>query len=96
MISNQLIIRLEKDKNKSKKKRGEWDPPCDCIEIQRPTSKTGPKIINADYDDRILFRVHPPRKEDPYKPQTLGYKVRKFCISRYFLLDSRSNNNKIY
>ncbi|TGZ57055.1 Uncharacterized protein DBV15_10877 [Temnothorax longispinosus] len=79
MISNQLIIRLEKDKNKSKKKREEWDPPCDCIEIQRPTSKTGPKIINADYDDRIVFRVHSAfrlhGKEDPYKSQTIAYKI---------------------
>ncbi|KYM82718.1 hypothetical protein ALC53_06893 [Atta colombica] len=76
MISNQLIIRLEKDKNKSKKKREEWEPPCDCVEIQRPTSKTGPKIINADYDDRIIFRVHSAcrlrEKEDPYKSQTIG------------------------
>ena len=79
MISNQLIIRLEKDKNKSKKKREEWEPPCDCVEIQRPTSKTGPKIINADYDDRIIFRVHSAyrlhEKEDPYKSQTVVYKV---------------------
>ncbi|XP_011871303.1 PREDICTED: uncharacterized protein LOC105563911 [Vollenhovia emeryi] len=77
MISNQLIIRLEKDKNKSKRKRKEWDPPCDCIEIQRPTSKTGPKIINAEYDDRIVFRVHSALKgkEDPYKSQTIAYKV---------------------
>ncbi|XP_018358676.1 PREDICTED: uncharacterized protein LOC108758296 [Trachymyrmex cornetzi] len=79
MISNQLIIRLEKDKNKSKKKREEWEPPCDCVEIQRPTSKTGPKIINADYDDRIIFRVHSAYhlhgKEDPYKSQTVVYKI---------------------
>lgn len=85
MISNQLIIRLEKDKNKSRKKRGEWDPPCDCVEIQRPTSKTGPKIINADYDDRIVFRVHSAfrfhGKEDPYKSQTIAYKV---CSSLNF------------
>ncbi|XP_018316469.1 uncharacterized protein, partial [Mycetomoellerius zeteki] len=79
MISNQLIIRLEKDKNKSKRKREEWEPPCDCVEIQRPTSKTGPKIINADYDDRIIFRVHSAyrlyEKEDPYKSQTIAYKI---------------------
>ncbi|XP_018400041.1 PREDICTED: uncharacterized protein LOC108777607 [Cyphomyrmex costatus] len=79
MISNQLIIRLEKDKNKSKKKREEWEPPCDCVEIQRPTSKTGPKIINADYDDRIIFRVHSAyrlhEKDDPYKSQTVAYKI---------------------
>ncbi|XP_018341856.1 PREDICTED: uncharacterized protein LOC108748303 [Trachymyrmex septentrionalis] len=78
MISNQLIIRLEKDKNKSKKERGEWEPPCDCVEIQRPTRKSGPKIINADYDDRIIFRVHSSQrlhKEDPYKSQTVVYKI---------------------
>jgi len=79
MINNQLIIRLEKDKNK-KKKRGEWDPPCDCVEIQRPTSKSGPKIINADCDDRIVFRVQSTlelyKKEDSaYKAQTIAYKV---------------------
>ncbi|KMR02519.1 alpha-tocopherol transfer [Lasius niger] len=80
MISNQLIIRLEKDKNRQKKKREEWDPPCDCVEIQRPTSKRGPKIINADCDDRIVFRVHStPRfyekEESPYKSQTIAYKM---------------------
>ncbi|XP_026823588.1 uncharacterized protein LOC105278930 [Ooceraea biroi] len=80
MISNQLIIRLEKDRNrKRKKKLEEWDPPCDCVEIQRPTSKTGPKIINADYDDRIVFRVHWASrfpKEDPaYRSQTIAYKI---------------------
>ncbi|KAL0129677.1 hypothetical protein PUN28_001740 [Cardiocondyla obscurior] len=79
ILNNQLIIRLEKDKNKSKKKRKIWEPPCDCIEIQRPTSKTGPKIINADYDDRIIFRVHSANrlneKEDPYKSQTVAYKI---------------------
>jgi len=79
MIRNQLIIRLEKDKSKAKKRQKEWDPPCDCVEIQRPTSKTGPKIINADYDDRIIFRVHSAYrlhgKEDPYKSQTIAYKV---------------------
>lgn len=85
MISNQLIIRLEKDKNKLRKRREEWVPPCDCIEIQRPTSKTGPKIINADYDDRIVFRVHSAfrfhGKQEPYKSQTIAYKVCKFLIS---------------
>lgn len=79
MISNQLIIRLEKDKNKQRKKRAEWDPPCDCVEIQRPTSKTGPKIINANCDDRIVFRVHSAsrfnEKKESYKSQTIGYKV---------------------
>lgn len=88
MISNQLIIRLEKDKNRQKKKRAEWDPPCDCVEIQRPTSKRGPKIINANCDDRIVFRVHSAsrlneKKELPYKPQTIGYKV--FCPHRVSL-----------
>ncbi|XP_029172346.1 uncharacterized protein LOC114941502 [Nylanderia fulva] len=76
MISNQLIIRLEKDKNKQKMKREEWDPPCDCVEIQRPTSKRGPKIINANYDDRIVFRVHSASEESSYKSQTIAYKMR--------------------
>lgn len=79
MISNQLIIRLEKDRNRQKKKQAKWDPPCDCVEIQRPTSKSGPKIINANCDDRILFRVHSTsrfyEKEESYKPQTIAYKV---------------------
>lgn len=86
MISNQLIIKLEKDKSKQKKKREEWDPPCDCVEIQRPTSKRGPKIINADCDDRIVFRVHSAsrlheKKESPYKSQTIAYKVCPFFVS---------------
>lgn len=81
MLSNQLIIRLEKDKTKSKKKQKEWDPPCDCVVIQRPTSKSGPKILNAYCDDRIVFRVqsmsHLHKREDPvYRAQTIGYKVR--------------------
>lgn len=79
MIGNHLIIRLEKDKDKSKKKRDEWDPPCDCIEIQRPTSKTGARIINATQDDRVIFRVHTPStsqtEESGYTSQTIGYKV---------------------
>jgi hypothetical protein len=79
MISNQLIIRLEKDKSR-KKKREEWDPPCDCVEIQRPTSKSGPKIINADCDDRIVFRVQSKlqlygKEQSAYKAQTIAYKV---------------------
>nr|XP_012222751.1 PREDICTED: uncharacterized protein LOC105672411 [Linepithema humile] len=79
MISNQLIIRLEKDKSR-KKKRGEWDPPCDCVEIQRPTSKSGPRIINADCDDRIVFRVQSNfqlngKENSVYKAQTIAYKV---------------------
>lgn len=85
MLGNQLIIRVEKDKNKSKRKQTEWEPPCDCIEIQRPTKNRGPKVINADYDDRVVFRVHSPpdapKKEAPaYKSQTIAYKVRHLTI----------------
>lgn len=78
MISNQLIIRLEKDRNGRKKKLKQWDPPCDCVEIQRPTSKKGPKIINAEYDERIVFRAHSASrfgKENAQRPQTIAYKV---------------------
>ncbi|XP_011140281.1 uncharacterized protein LOC105183684 [Harpegnathos saltator] len=78
MIGNQLLIRLEKDKNRLRKKRHEWNPPCDCVEIQRPTSKRGPKIINANYDDRVVFRVHSSSQFDTqeelaYKSQTVAY-----------------------
>lgn len=94
MLSNQLIIRLEKDKIKSKKKRKEWDPPCDCVVVQRPTSKSGPKILNAYCDDRIVFRVqsvsHLHRKEDPvYRAQTIGYKVCSYIINTQFLVDKK-------
>lgn len=78
MIGNQLLIRLEKDKSRSRKKQHKWDPPCDCVEIQRPTSKRGPKIINADYDDRVVFRVQSSSQFDKEesKSQTIAYKVR--------------------
>lgn len=88
MLSNQLIIRLEKDKSRSKKKRQEWDPPCDCVVIQKPTRKHGPKILNAHCDDRIVFRVQSVshlRKRDEdhvYKAQTIGYKVRSIVYKR--------------
>ncbi|KAI4504002.1 hypothetical protein M0802_000473 [Mischocyttarus mexicanus] len=82
MIGNQLIIRMEKDKSKSKKRLDQWDPPCDCdvIEIQRPTSKSGPKVLKGGNDNRILFRVkskgHMGTKEDPhYKPQAISYEI---------------------
>ncbi|XP_015175809.1 PREDICTED: uncharacterized protein LOC107066069 [Polistes dominula] len=82
MIGNRLIIRMEKDKSKSKKKLDQWEPPCDCdvVEIQRPTSKTGPKILKGSNNNRILFRVqskgHMGTKEDPhYKPQAVSYEI---------------------
>ncbi|XP_034179970.1 uncharacterized protein LOC117604214 isoform X1 [Osmia lignaria lignaria] len=58
MIGNQLIIRIERDKSKSKRNR-DWDPPCDCdmIEIQRPTNKEGPKILKGGNNNRIVFRI---------------------------------------
>lgn len=87
MIGNQLLIRLEKDKSRPKKKQHEWDPPCDCVEIQRPTRKRGPKIINADHDDRVIFRVQSSSRfvdeeESAYKSQTIAYKVRSALFSR--------------
>lgn len=94
MLDNQLLIRLEKDKNRLKKKQREWSPPCDCVEIQRPTSKTGPKIINAHYEDRVVFRVHSSsqigkQEESAYESQTIAYKVRptlfKILKDRRFL-----------
>ncbi|KAK2583872.1 hypothetical protein KPH14_001146 [Odynerus spinipes] len=79
MIGNHLIIRMEKDKSKSKRKFDQWDPPCDCdiAEIQRPTKKEGPKILKGG-DDRILFRIrsksHISSKDDS-KPQAISYQI---------------------
>ncbi|KAL2712527.1 hypothetical protein V1478_018050 [Vespula squamosa] len=82
MIGNQLIIRMEKDKSKSKKKSDQWDPPCDCdvVEIQRPTSKSGPKILNANNNNRVLFRVQSKNylgsKDDPTtRSQAVSYEL---------------------
>ncbi|KAG7190775.1 hypothetical protein KM043_006846 [Ampulex compressa] len=82
MIGNRLIIRIEKDKNKARKKREQWDPPCDCdtVEIRRPTKSEGPRIINANNENAILFRIHSKSrldaKDDPnYKPQAIAYNV---------------------
>ena len=79
MIGNQLIIRMEKDKNK---KRKGWDPPCDCdvIEIKRPTRDKGPEIVNGGDNNQIVFRIHSKanlqKKSDRnYKPQAIAYKV---------------------
>ncbi|KOC70983.1 hypothetical protein WH47_04969 [Habropoda laboriosa] len=78
IIGNQLIIRMEREKGKSKKSK-EWDPPCDCdLVVQRPTSKEGPKILKGPDNNRILFRV----EEDAAKknntdciPQGISYEV---------------------
>lgn len=82
MIGNQLIIRVEKDKNKSsKRKAGAWDPPCDCAipEIRRPSNSQGPKIVNAGDNNQILFRIRSRTlvgKDDPnYKPEAFAYQV---------------------
>lgn len=89
MGGNQLIIRMEREKGKSKKS-GEWSPPCDCdvVEIQRPTSKEGPKILRGPGNNRILFRVQSKtqvgKKEDlGHKPQGIYYEVSFFA--RLFL-----------
>ncbi|XP_015585578.1 uncharacterized protein LOC107263169 isoform X2 [Cephus cinctus] len=81
MVGNQLIIRMEKDKNKGKKKRNQWEPPCDCdmVEIRR-SSKEGPKIVNGGDNNQILFKIHSKNhmgsKDDSnYKPQAIAYKV---------------------
>ncbi|CAB0036249.1 unnamed protein product [Trichogramma brassicae] len=85
MVGNQLIIRMEKDKNKKAKlKKASWEPPCDCdvIEIKRPSGNKGPRITNAGDNNQILFRVHSRghlnKKDDPhYRPQAVAYKVQK-------------------
>ncbi|XP_031842879.1 uncharacterized protein LOC116431497 [Nomia melanderi] len=81
MAGNQLIIRMEREKGKSKKS-GDWSPPCDCdvVEIQRPTSKEGPKILKGPGNNRILFRVQSKtqvgKKEDHgHNPQGIYYEV---------------------
>ncbi|XP_017752775.1 PREDICTED: uncharacterized protein LOC108545588 [Eufriesea mexicana] len=80
MIGNQLIIRMEREKGKLKKSK-EWDPPCDCdvVEIQRPTSKQGPKILSGADNNRILFRVESksaiPKDDDDAMTQAIAYEV---------------------
>ncbi|XP_014221799.1 uncharacterized protein LOC106649045 [Trichogramma pretiosum] len=85
MVGNQLIIRMEKDKNKKAKlKKASWEPPCDCdvIEIKRPSGNKGPRITNAGDNNQILFRVHSRghlnKKDDPhYRPQAVAYKINR-------------------
>ncbi|XP_076240938.1 uncharacterized protein LOC143183299 [Calliopsis andreniformis] len=81
MIGNHLIIRMERDKGKSKK-GSKWDPPCDCevVEIQRPTSKQGPKILKGADNNQILFRVQSKshvlgKKDSDNLPQAISYEV---------------------
>ncbi|XP_076678256.1 uncharacterized protein LOC143374206 [Andrena cerasifolii] len=88
MIGNQLIIRMEREKGKSRKVR-EWDPPCDCdvVEIQRPTSKMGPRILKGADNNRILFRVQSrshlaTRDGSDDSPQAISYEVLEITISR--------------
>ncbi|KAJ8684189.1 hypothetical protein QAD02_019981 [Eretmocerus hayati] len=87
MTGNQLIIRMQKDKLKNKKNKKNWHPPCDCdvIEIKRPTSTRGPKIVNGGDNNQILFRInsktHLNKKDDPYyKPQAIAYKINRSGI----------------
>ncbi|KZC05922.1 PREDICTED: uncharacterized protein LOC107194227 [Dufourea novaeangliae] len=80
MVGNELIIRMEREKGKSKRLR-DWDPPCDCdvVEIQRPTSKEGPKILKGPENNRILFRVQSKTQENKEdgdgKAQGIYYEV---------------------
>lgn len=84
MVGNQLVVSMEKNKFKSvKKKRSQWDPPCDCIEIRRPSGNEGPRIVNGGDNNQILFRInskgHLNKKFDPnYKPQAIAYEVKNF------------------
>ncbi|XP_012287552.1 uncharacterized protein LOC105703624 [Orussus abietinus] len=82
VIGNQLTIRMERKKNKGKRGQDQWEPPCACdiVEIKRPSTKEGPKIVNGGNNNQILFKVYSRTrigvKEDPnYKPQTITYKV---------------------
>ncbi|XP_078033251.1 uncharacterized protein LOC144468020 [Augochlora pura] len=81
MVGNQLIIRMEREKGRTKK-LGDWIPPCDCdvVEIQRPSSKEGPKILKGPTNNQILFRIqsktHTGKKDCPSsKPQGIYYEV---------------------
>lgn len=82
MIGNQLIIRIEREKGKSKKMK-EWDPPCDCdvVEIQRPSSTQGPRILKGGDNNRIVFHVASKsdvtgRTNLGTQPQAVHYQVR--------------------
>ncbi|XP_066582647.1 uncharacterized protein [Prorops nasuta] len=56
VIGNQLIIRMQKEKNK-KKRNDEWYPPCDCVEIKGASKTQGPKIIKTVDNDQILLKT---------------------------------------
>lgn len=90
MIGNALVIRMEREKGKSKKS-SEWDPPCDCevVEIQRPTSKEGPKILKGTNNNQILFRVqsgsHLSSKDDGVDmAQAISYEVPCYLALLFF------------
>lgn len=58
IIGNHLMIRVEKDRYKLRKKSSQRDsPPCDCEmpEIKRATRTAGPQIVNVG--DNIIFRL---------------------------------------
>ncbi|XP_017886287.1 uncharacterized protein LOC108628704 [Ceratina calcarata] len=80
MIGNRLIIRMEREKGKSRKLK-DWDPPCDCdVVIQRPTGKEGPKILKVADNNQILFRIESrssmsKKDGNEMMPQAVSYEV---------------------
>ncbi|XP_011300257.1 formin-I [Fopius arisanus] len=88
VIGNQLLIRVEKDQKKLK--RRQWEPPCDCEipEIRIPSSNEEPKLINAGDNNQIIFRINSRSQvhsDDPkFRPEIISYN----------LGDDHSNSNE--
>ena len=96
MIGNQLIIHIEKDKNKSTKRHAEkWDRPCDCEipEIRMASSTEGPRIVNSDdYNQivcRIRFRTLVGKDEPNYKPEAFAYQAITTKINNSTIIEIR-------
>ena len=82
MIGNQLIIHIEKDKNKSIKRHTEkWDPPCDCEipEIRMASSTERSRIVNSDDSNQTVCRIRSRtlvgKDESNYKPEAFAYQL---------------------